>query len=113
MMSSSPRRFEVAVCITHEPTDDGPRPLPRPMRTTFDSDTREAAEALVEQLFAAAATTGMQPYLLTEITPVRKASPVAGEILPGAGAILGERLADILDLDTWAQTRFVTTRREK
>ena len=79
------------------------------MRTTFDRDTREAAEALAEQFFAAAAETGMQPYLVTEITPVREASPVAGEILPGAGAILGERLADILDLDSWVETRIVTT----
>ncbi len=36
---------------------------------------------------------------------------MAGEILPGAGAIVGETLADVLDLDTWTETRPVTTRR--
>ena len=107
---SSPTRFEVSVCITHEPTDDGPRPLSRPFRASFDRDTREEAEALVEEFFTAAAETGMQPYLVTEITPIREASPVAGEILPGGGAILGESLADVLNLDNWTQTRFVTTK---
>lgn len=50
----------------------------------------------------------MEPYIRTEITPVREPSAVAAEILPGGGAILGERLADVINLDTWSQTRFVT-----
>lgn len=108
-MSGRPTRYEVAVCITHEPTDDGPRPMPRPFRTAFDQETREEAEALVERLFAAAAETGMQLYLTTEIRPVRAAAPVAGEILPGGGAILGERLEDVLNPDSWTETRLVTT----
>ena len=110
-MMSSAGKFQIAVCITHEPTDDGPRPLPRPFHAVFDRDTRGEADALVEQFFAAAAKTGMQSHLITEITPIRAASPVMGEILPGGGAILGETLADVLNLDTWTDTRFVTTRR--
>ena len=63
----------------------------------------------MERLFAAAAETGMQLYLTTEIRPVRAASPVAGDILPGGGAILGERLEDVLNPDNWTETRLVTT----
>lgn len=110
-MSGGPMRFEIAVCITHEPTDDGPRPMPRPFRTAFDRETREEAEAVVERLFATAAETGMQFYLTTEIRPIREGSPMAGEILPGGGTTIGEMLADVLDLDTWTETRFVTTER--
>ncbi len=110
-MTRSPERFEVAVCITHEPTDDGPRPMLRPFRAAFECATREEAEQKVKQFFAAAAETGLQPYTVTHITPVRALSPVAGEILPGGGAILGETLADVLNLDTWTQTRFITTRK--
>ena len=36
-------RFEVAVCITHEPADDVPRPLRPSVPTTFDRDTRADA----------------------------------------------------------------------
>lgn len=107
----SPTRFEVFVRITHEPNDCGPpRPLAEPFVAAFDRGTREEAAALVDQLFAAAAESGVEAYLTAEIRPVRAPSPVAGEILPGGGGIVGEGLGDVLDLDTWSETRFVTTR---
>ena len=52
----------------------------------------------------------MERYLVTEIAPIRAPSPVAGEILPGGGAIIGETLNDVLDPNNWTETRFVTTR---
>ena len=64
MSGDDPVRYEIAVCITHEPTEDGPRPLPWPFRAAFDRDTREAAEALVDQFFAAAAKAGAAGVIL-------------------------------------------------
>lgn len=107
-MSTGPMRFSVSVRITHEATDDGPRPLAKPFRALIERDTREEAEAVVERFWQAAAETGMQPYLVTEIVPVRGPSVVAGQILPGVGFIVGETLADVMDLDTWSETRLVT-----
>lgn len=128
-MSIGPMRYVISVCITHRATDDGPLPLPKPYRASMDRPSREEAEALVEEFWQAATESGMQLYLTTEITPVRAPSPSrsdpspagggnaegrcrgAGEILLGGGAIIGEALDDVLDLDNWAETRFVTTRK--
>lgn len=110
-MSIGPMRYVVSVCITHRATDDGPLPLPKPYRASMDRPSREEAEALVEEFWQAATESGMQLHLTTEITPVRAPSSVAGEILPGGGTIIGETLDDVLDLDNWTETRFVTTRK--
>lgn len=110
-MNTGPTRFTVSVRITHQATADDPLPLPKPYCVSIDRDTREEAEALVEEFWRAAAESGMGRYLVTEIAPIRAPSPVAGEILPGGGAIIGETLNDVLDPNNWTETRFVTTRK--
>lgn len=110
-MNAGPTRFTVSVRITHRATDDGPLPLQEPYRVSIDRDTREEAEALVEEFWRAAAESGMERHLTTEIAPIRAPSPVAGGILPGGGAIIGETLADVLDPNNWTETRFVTTKK--
>lgn len=39
----------------------------------------------------------------TEIRPIRTETVVAGEIRLGGGAIVGETMADVLNLYTWTE----------
>ena len=64
---------------------------------------------LVEQCFAAASANGLETFLTTAITPIRAPSPIAGQILPGFGeAVLGETLADVVNLRNWTEIRGMT-----
>lgn len=103
-------QFEVSVIITHEAKGKGVRLLPKPHVSQHGPfDRREDAVALVERLENVADQNNMRPYLTTVIRPVNRDSTVAGQILTGGIAIVGETLADVLNLDTWTETRGVTS----